>query len=165
MNTLELFKPIQAFVFDVDGVLTNGQLLLTEEGHMLRSMNIKDGFAMQWAVKQGYHVWAISGARSEGVKTRLARLGLQEIHTGIDEKIPVLQALLDKHNVTPENLLYMGDDIPDIECMKWAGFAACPADAVPEVIAVAQYVSPLAGGHGCVRDVIRKTLLLQDKWT
>lgn len=164
MNTLELFKPVHAFVFDVDGVLTNGQLLITEEGHLLRSMNIKDGWALQWAVKQGYPVWVISGARSEGVKTRLQKLGLQEVHIGIEDKLPLLQSLMAQHNIALENLLYMGDDIPDLACMKAAGFSTCPADAVPEIMAVSKYVSPLAGGQGCVRDVIRKTLLLHGKW-
>lgn len=165
MNTLELFKEVRVFVFDVDGVMTDGQLLITEEGHLLRSMNIKDGYAIQWAVKQGYHVWAISGARSEGVRTRLQKLGIEEVHIDIKDKVPVLKSLLQKHGISKEHLLYMGDDFPDLECMQFAGFPTCPADAVPEIIALSRYISPFGGGKGCVRDVIRKTMLLHDKWT
>ncbi len=164
MNLLELFAPIRTFVFDVDGVLTDGNLMLTEDGHMLRSMNIKDGYAMQLAVKKGYKVWIISGGKSEGVRLRLNKLGIQEVHIGIESKKEFLQEIAVSSMTTYESVLYMGDDIPDYAAMQVCGLPCCPADAVPEIKQVAKYISPLAGGRGCVRDVIEKVLKLNGDW-
>lgn len=164
MNLLELFAPIRTFVFDVDGVLTDGNLMLTEDGHMLRSMNIKDGYAMQLAVKKGYKVWIISGGKSEGVRLRLNKLGIQEVHIGIESKKEFLHEIAVSSQTTYESVLYMGDDIPDYAAMQVCGLPCCPADAVPEIKQVAKYISPLAGGRGCVRDVIEKVLKLNGDW-
>lgn len=164
MNILELFAPIKTFVFDVDGVLTNGSLLVTEEGHLLRSMNIKDGYAIQLAIKKGYKVWILSGARSEGVRLRLQKLGVIDVHIGIETKKELLQEIALNSKTEYESVLYMGDDIPDLAAMQLCGLPCCPADAVPEIKSVAKYVSPLKGGEGCARDVIEKVMKLNGDW-
>jgi 3-deoxy-D-manno-octulosonate 8-phosphate phosphatase (KDO 8-P phosphatase) len=161
---LDLFAPIRTFVFDVDGVLTDGTLILAEEGHMLRSMNIKDGYAMQLAVKKGYKVWIISGGRSEAVRLRLNKLGIQEVHIGIESKKEFLHDLAGKSDTAFESVLYMGDDIPDYAAMQECGLPCCPADAATEIKMVSKYISPLGGGKGCVRDVIEKVLKLNGDW-
>jgi 3-deoxy-D-manno-octulosonate 8-phosphate phosphatase (KDO 8-P phosphatase) len=164
MNILELFTPIRTFVFDVDGVLTDGSLLLTEEGNMLRSMNIKDGYAIQLAIKKGYKIWVISGGTSEAVKIRLQKLGLNDVYIGIDNKKRVLQSLIADKRTLQENILYMGDDMPDHAVMQLCGLPCCPSDAVPEIKQISKYISPFAGGKGCVRDVIEKVLKLNGDW-
>ena len=164
MNLLELFAPVTTFVFDIDGVLTDGSLLLTEDGHMLRTMNIKDGYALQLAVKKGYKVWIISGGKSEGTRIRLNKLGIQEVHIGIEHKKDLLNDLATRFNVTKEQMLYMGDDIPDYIAMQLCGLPCCPNDAVPEIKQVVKYISPFNGGKGCVRDVIEKVLKLNGHW-
>lgn len=164
MNILELFAPIRVFVFDVDGVLTNGTLLATEEGHLLRTMNIKDGYAMQLAIKKGYKIWIISGGKSEAVRARLNKLGITDVHIGIESKKEMLQEIIATSNTDYNHILYMGDDIPDYACMKLCAMPCCPADAVPEIKDVSRYISPLPGGAGCVRDVIEKVLKLNGHW-
>lgn len=164
MNILELFSPIRTFVFDVDGVLTDGSLLLTEEGGMLRSMNIKDGYAMQLAVKKGYKIWVISGGTSGAVKMRLQKLGLTDVYIGIDSKKEVLLKLIEDNHTAFESILYLGDDIPDYAVMQLCALPCCPGDAVPEIKQISKYISPFAGGKGCVRDVIEKVLKLNGDW-
>ncbi len=164
MNVLELFKPIRTFVFDIDGVLTNSQLLATEDGHLLRSVNIKDGYAIQLAVKKGYHLWIISGGNSAAMQTRFQNLGMKEAHIRVQDKKALMQELIKKYNSSPETILYMGDDMPDLQVMQMCGLPTCPADACPEVIATSKYISPVKGGMGCVRDVIEKVLKLNDDW-
>lgn len=164
MNLLELFAPIRTFVFDVDGVLTDGMLVLTEEGHMLRSMNIKDGYAMQLAIKKGYKVWIISGGRSEAVRLRLNKLGINDVHIGIESKKEVLHEIAVASKTAYDSVLYMGDDIPDYAAMQLCGLPCCPNDAVAEIKSVSKYISPLIGGQGCVRDVIEKVLKLNGDW-
>jgi len=161
---LELFAPIRTFVFDIDGVLTDGSLLLTEDGHMLRSMNIKDGYALQLAIKKGYKVWVISGGKSEAVRQRLNKLGVQEVHLGIDNKKEFLDEIAIATNTRYETILYMGDDIPDHSAMQLCGLPCCPNDAVNEIKQVAKYISPVNGGKGCARDVIEKALKLNGDW-
>jgi 3-deoxy-D-manno-octulosonate 8-phosphate phosphatase (KDO 8-P phosphatase) len=157
MNLLDFFAPIRTFVFDVDGVLTDGSLMLTEDGHMLRSMSIKDGYAMQLAIKKGYRIWIISGGRSEGVRLRLNKLGIQEVHIDIESKKEFLHEMTVGSKTTYGSILYMGDDIPDYAAMQVCGLPCCPAD-------VAKYISPYNGGKGCVRDVIEKVLKLNGDW-
>jgi len=164
MNLLELFAPIRTFVFDVDGVMTDGSLLLTEEGNALRSMNIKDGYALQLAIKKGYNVWVISGARSEGVRIRLNRLGVEKVHLGIESKKEFLHDIVVASNTSYAHVLYMGDDILDYAAMQTCGLPCCPNDAVTEIRQIAKYISPLNGGKGCVRDVIEKVLKLNGDW-
>ncbi len=161
---LSAFAQITTFVFDVDGVLTDGTLLLLPDGEMARSMNIKDGFALQLAVKQGYPVFIISGGKSNLVKERLEKLGVVEVFMGVTDKKALLQQLLAKHNLSAATTLFMGDDMPDLEAMQAVGFPCCPADACQEVKAISRYVSNLSGGYGCAREVIEKVMKLQQKW-
>ena len=164
MNILELFAPVRTFVFDVDGVLTDGSLLATEDGQLLRRMNIKDGYAIQLAIKKGYKVWILSGAKSEGVRLRLQKLGVKDVHIGIETKKELLQDIALSSQTAYESVLYMGDDIPDYAAMQLCGFPCCPFDAVAEIKAIAKYISPYKGGEGCVRDVIEKVLKLNNDW-
>jgi len=164
VNLLELFAPITTFIFDIDGVLTDGSLHLTEDGHMLRTMNIKDGYALQLAVKKGYKVWVISGGKSEGAKIRLNKLGVNEVYIGVENKIVLLEGLAMTFDVPTEQMLYMGDDIPDYAAMQFCGLPCCPSDAAAEIKQVAKYISPAGGGKGCVRDVIEKVLKLNGHW-
>jgi 3-deoxy-D-manno-octulosonate 8-phosphate phosphatase (KDO 8-P phosphatase) len=164
MNLLQLFKPIKLFVLDVDGVLTDGTILLLDNGEQARTMNIKDGYAIQLAVKKGYQFLIISGGKSEAVVKRLQKLGVQHIEMGIHNKLQVLQNYMQQLAVQPQQVLFMGDDVPDVDCMKAVGLACAPADAVQEAKAVAQYISEYAGGKTCVRDVIEKVLKLNNDW-
>lgn len=164
MNISELLAPIRCFVFDVDGVLTDGSLLVTEEGHMLRSMNIKDGYALQLAVKKNYHVWVISGGTSEAVRMRLNKLGITEVQLGVADKKEALHLLVSKYNVPQRAICYMGDDIPDYGVMQKAGLPCCPNDAVSEIKHISKYISPVNGGKGCVRDIIEQVLKLNGDW-
>ncbi|CAN5876264.1 HAD-IIIA family hydrolase [soil metagenome] len=164
MNVLTSFKNIKAFVLDVDGVLTDGSLLLLEDGQMARRMNIKDGYALQLAIKKGYHILIISGGSSDAVKLRLQKLGVVEVYMAVVDKQALLLAYIAKHSLKLEQVLYMGDDIPDLLPMKLVGLPCCPADAVPEIKSVSSYVSRINGGYGCVRDVIEKVMKLNDHW-
>jgi 3-deoxy-D-manno-octulosonate 8-phosphate phosphatase (KDO 8-P phosphatase) len=163
-NFKEKLSGIKCFVFDVDGVLTNGQLLVTHEGQQLRSMNIKDGYALQLAIKKGYHIIILSGAVSEGVLKRLNGLGLKDVHIGVQNKKSSLDQLLSDNNFTYEQVLYMGDDMPDLEAMSACGIPTCPVDAVQQIRNVCIYISDKKGGDGCVRDVIEQVMTLHNKW-
>lgn len=162
---LKKIAQIKVVVLDVDGVLTNGEVLVTESGQQLRQFFVKDGYAMQLAIKTGVPIWIISGGRSESVRSRLEGLGLHEIHIGVSNKRNVLQELLNRHRVDWQDLMYVGDDIPDYDVMREVGVAACPVDAAEEIKAISHYVSPFAGGRGVVRDVLEKVLKLQGKWS
>lgn len=164
MNILSNFKHIQVFVLDVDGVLTDGSLLLLESGEMARTMNIKDGYAMQLAIKKGYRILVISGAKSEAVVQRLQKLGISDIYMGIVDKVKVLETYLQQHHISKESTLYIGDDIPDVLAMKTVGLACCPADAATEVRSISHYICTASGGKGCVREVIEKVMLLNNHW-
>lgn len=164
MNILTSFKEIKAFVLDVDGVLTDGTLLLLDDGQMARRMNIKDGYALQLAIKKGYHILVISGGNSDAVKLRLQRLGVVEVFMNVTDKKEVFEKYMSKYELKKEQVLYMGDDIPDLVPMEMAGLSCCPADAVPEIKNIAHYISPVNGGYGCVRDVIEKVLKINDHW-
>lgn len=161
---LEKLHSVKAFIFDVDGVLTDGTVHVTESGEQLRSFNIKDGYALQLAVKRGYPVAVISGARSLGVKSRLNGLGIKSVYTGIESKMAVFEQFIAESNIAPENIVFMGDDIPDLLVMKKVGMPVCPADAVDEIKAISIYISPKSGGVGCARDIIEKVLKIQNKW-
>ena len=164
MNLLDRLTKIKTFVFDVDGVLTDGTLLVPDDGQMIRRMNIKDGYALQLALKQGYRVVIISGGTSEAVRERLNRLGVQDVYLGVKNKKETLDEYLSVKQLLAEEVLFMGDDIPDYIVMKMAGVACAPADAVPEIKHISHYISPVKGGFGCVRDIIEKVLKLQDNW-
>lgn len=164
VNFKEKLKEIKCFVFDVDGVLTNGMLHVTNDGKLLRAMNIKDGYALQLAVKKGYHVVIISGGKDEGVVIRLKNLGINDIYVGIGNKLQQLLAVMQTHHLTSEQLLYMGDDMPDVEAMKNCAIASCPYDAAPQIRDICHYISPIKGGEGCARDVIEQVLTLNNDW-
>jgi 3-deoxy-D-manno-octulosonate 8-phosphate phosphatase (KDO 8-P phosphatase) len=161
---LNKLKDITTFIFDVDGVLTDGSVYVTENGEQSRSFNIKDGYALQLAIKCGYNVCVVSGSRSKSALYRLNSLGIKDVYMGIHTKIEKLKIYLEERHVITGNVLYMGDDIPELEAMKIVGLPVCPADAVEEIKAVSLYVSPFAGGKGCARDVIEKVLKIQGKW-
>ena len=162
---LEKLNHIKAIILDVDGVLTNGILLLTESGEQLRQFNIKDGYALQLAVKKGIKVAALSGARSKGVEYRLKGLGIQDVFLGLDSKLEVYSNYLIQNDLSPDQVLFMGDDIPDLQVMKLVGLAACPLDAAEEIKSISHYISSKNGGEGCVRDIVEKVLKIQNLWT
>jgi len=157
-------RAVKAFVFDVDGVLSDGNVLVTEEGDQLRSFHVKDGYAMQLAIKKGYPIAIITGGRSEGVKKRMEGLGITDVFLSVSDKNSVFREWLTRRGLTSADILYMGDDIPDLDNMKAAGLPVCPADAVEEIKAIATYVSFCKGGRGAVRDVIEKVMKLQGTW-
>jgi len=160
----KLLNHIKAFAFDVDGVFTNGSVMLHPGGEFIRMMNIKDGFAVQHAVKMGYPIAIITGGYSKMVKKRFTSLGVQDIYMKSGIKSIPFDSFLTRYQLSADEILYMGDDLPDFEVMKRAGFPACPADAAQEIKQLSLYVSPFKGGEGCVRDIIEQVLKLQGKW-
>jgi len=165
MLILSRFKLIKTFVFDMDGVLTDGSVIVDSKNNWLRRMNIRDGYALQLAVRSGFEVMVISGSNSSYVHHRLNRLGITNVYMEVKNKGEFLKNITNENAIDLTELLYMGDDIPDYECMKMAGLATCPSDAAIEIKEIASYISPWAGGNGCVRDVIEKVLKLNNKWT
>lgn len=163
-NYKEYLQHITTFVFDVDGVLTDGTITVTTEGEMLRTMNIKDGYALKTAIDKGYHICIISGGSNEGVRSRLSGLGIKDIHLGTHNKTIALSDFLSTNDLLAENTLYMGDDLPDYHVMQEIGLPCCPQDAVPEIKNISKYVSHKKGGKGCVRDIIEQVLKVQGKW-
>jgi 3-deoxy-D-manno-octulosonate 8-phosphate phosphatase (KDO 8-P phosphatase) len=161
---LENLKNISCFIFDVDGVLTNGEVIVMPNGILVRKMNIKDGYAIQLAIKKGYHVWIISGGNSVEVKERLMNLGVKEVYMGVRDKSLLVKTLVAEHKVPLNNILYMGDDMPDYEAMKLVGIAACPNDAADDIKNIANYIALAKGGAGYKKEVIEKVLKLNDHW-
>lgn len=160
----EIMPQINTFMFDVDGVLTNGMVTVNQDGALIRTMSVKDGFALKTAITSGYNICIISGGTNEGVRERLRLLGITDIYLGAHNKIEQFEEYIDLYNIKPENVLYMGDDLPDYPVMKIVGLACCPKDAVPEIQNIAHYISQKKGGKGCVRDVIEQVLKVQGKW-
>jgi len=155
---------VKAFAFDVDGVFTNGNVLLHPGGEYVRMMNIKDGYAIQYAIKAGYPVAIITGGYSRMVKKRFAYLGVKDIYMRSTKKTEAFENFRNKYGISAENILYMGDDIPDYEVMIQAGIPVCPADAAEEIKEIAVYISHQRGGEGSVRDVVEQVLRLHGKW-
>lgn len=160
----EIMNDITTFIFDVDGVLTDSSVHITPTGEMLRIMNIRDGFAMKAAVESGYHVCIISGGSNEGVRIRLKNLGIKDIHLACPDKVQNFKEYTELYNIKPEQVLYMGDDIPDYHVMKLVGLPTCPQDASPEIKGISNYISHKNGGRGAVRDVIEQVMKVQGKW-
>jgi 3-deoxy-D-manno-octulosonate 8-phosphate phosphatase (KDO 8-P phosphatase) len=160
----EIMPQITTFMFDVDGVLTNGLIHISSTGELTRLMNTKDGFALKTAVEAGFNVCIISGGSNEGVRKRLEDLGIKDIYLGALNKVQLFEEYLNKRKINPKEILYMGDDIPDYQIMKLVGLATCPKDAVSEIQGISQYISQKKGGLGCVRDVIEQVLKVQGKW-
>jgi 3-deoxy-D-manno-octulosonate 8-phosphate phosphatase (KDO 8-P phosphatase) len=160
----KLLLNVKAFAFDVDGVFTNGAVMLHPGGEFIRMMNIKDGFAVQHAVKMGYPIAIITGGFSKMVKKRFTSLGVKDIYMKSANKSQVFDGFLAKYQLQPSEILYMGDDLPDYEVMKKSGFPSCPADAAEEIKEISLYISFKNGGEGCVRDIIEQVLRVQGKW-
>ena len=158
------YEDISTFIFDVDGVLTNSQLHATENGDLLRHMNTRDGYALKRAHKAGYTICIITGGSSKGVHHRLSNIGIKYIYSGIMDKVPTLKKFLEETEIDPDQAIYMGDDLPDLDVMKIIGNTACPKDAAHEIKSISNYISPIKGGEGCVRDIIEKIMRIQDKW-
>jgi len=164
MNVLEVFQKITTFIFDVDGVLTDGTVLVLENGLQARRMNVKDGVALQMALKKGYNVLVVSGGNSPQVVDRLNKLGVKNVFMSVNDKKTFIADYLKNNNISKEQTLYMADDLPDIAAMEMVGLPCCPADAVNDIKEVVKYISPFKGGDTCVRDVIEKVLRLNDHW-
>ncbi len=163
-NFKEDLKNIKAFVFDIDGVLSKQTVAMDNDGFPNRTINLRDGYALQLAVKKGFKVAVISGGNSEAFKKRLKLLGIDEVYLNSSEKLSIFQKLLKKENLKTDEVLYMGDDIPDYEVMQAAGVSACPLDADSEIKQISQYISDKSGGEGCVRDVIEQVMRLHGLW-
>ncbi|HEX8609577.1 MAG TPA: HAD-IIIA family hydrolase [Pedobacter sp.] len=161
---LEKLKEVTTFIFDVDGVLTDGSILASDSGEYLRSFNIKDGYALQLAVKRGYLVCVISGGKGAAMEKRFEGLGLQEVFLDASDKVEIYESLMAKYQLKPQEVLYMGDDVPDLKIMGLVGLPTCPADAVPDVKAASVYISPFDGGKTAVRDIIEKVMRIQKTW-
>lgn len=160
----EIMPQISTFIFDVDGVLTDSTVTIFPNGELVRKMNVRDGYAMKTAIDMGYNICIITGGTNEAIKSRLRGLGITDIYLGAHNKIEQLDEYLDIYSIKPENVLYMGDDIPDYPVMKIVGLPTCPKDAAPEIQEISKYISQKKGGNGCVRDVIEQVLKVQDKW-
>ena len=163
-NYKEIMNHITTFIFDVDGVLTDSSVHVTETGEMLRIMNIRDGFAMKAALESGYHVCIISGGNNEGVRIRLRNLGITDIHLASPNKVETFKEYIDLYGIQSSEVLYMGDDIPDYHVMQLVGLPTCPQDASPEIKAISKYISHKNGGKGAVREVIEQVMKVQGKW-
>lgn len=161
---IEQFGKIKGFIFDIDGVMTNGKVYVLEGQEPLRVMNIKDGYALRRAVEEGYPVVVISGGHSKAAKIRLERLGIEEVFISVTNKIELLDALVQLNQWDLSEFVYMGDDMPDLEAMSICGFKACPKDAVDELKEIATFISTKDGGEGCVRELIEKVMKVQGKW-
>ncbi|HRE49999.1 MAG TPA: HAD hydrolase family protein [Flavitalea sp.] len=164
MNILDQFKKIRAFVFDMDGVLTDGTVYVFDSGEQVRRMSIRDGFALQLAVKKGYRVAVISGGHSSGAASRLNKLGITDVFMDVKDKRSVLLQYMSDHGFSRDEVLFMGDDIPDHAAMKESDLSCAPADAAPEIKKIAGYIAIASGGMGCAREVIEKTLKLNGCW-
>ena len=165
MNYKTKLANIELFAFDYDGVFTDGTVLLMPDGSEVRQASTRDGFAVQWAVKQGLKLALLTGGSEKAVAARMVKLGVQEVHLRCEDKFESLKALCENLQIPLDKVAYMGDDIPDIIAMREVGLAACPEDAVEEVRNIAQYISPKGGGKGCVRDLLEQAMRLKGIWS
>lgn len=163
-NFKEQLHNVKAFAFDVDGVFTDGIILIHPSGELLRTSNTRDGYAVHKAVQLGFPVAIISGGKSESVRERFKGIGVTDIYLGTTDKVEALEDFRFKYGLELSDILFMGDDLPDWEVMQRVGFPTCPADAAPEIIAISAYVSSYGGGKGCVRDIIEQVLKLKGLW-
>jgi len=163
-NYKENLKKITTFIFDYDGVMTDGTLVLQHKGQPLRTANVKDGYVLQLAMKLGYNIVIISGGYSKSVENRFGSLNISDVYLSVKDKLTTFKEHIKKHNILPEQVVYMGDDIPDYRVMKAVGIPVCPADATQEIKDISVYISDKKGGQGCVRDIIEQVLKVQGKW-
>jgi len=161
---LEVLKDITTFIFDIDGVLTDGQVVIMPDGEQLRRMSTRDGYALQLAKKKGYNVAIISGGRSETVRSRFTYLGIHDVYLGSHDKLDTLDEYCLTYDIKPKNILYMGDDIPDYGVMKQVALPSCPIDAAIEIREISHFISTKKGGHGAVREAIEMVMRSQKKW-
>ena len=164
MKNLNNLSKIKCFIFDYDGVLSDGKVYMLPTGEGLRKSDVKDGYALHHAIKNGFKVAIISGGRGECMRNRLKELGITDIYLGVSYKKEVFEEYLEENDLSVDEVLYMGDDIPDYEAMQLAGIAACPANSCEEIKSISDYISPYLGGNGCVRDVIEQVMKSQGKW-
>lgn len=163
-NFKEDIAKVKALVFDVDGVFTDGSIAPTTDGDFLRFYYAKDGYAVASAIKEGYTVAIITGGRGATLERRFSMLGVKHYYANIADKLTVLRKFMEEQSLSPEQVLFMGDDIPDLDAMKHVGMAVCPSDAASEILSVSRYVSQFAGGRGCVRDIVEQVMRSQGKW-
>lgn len=163
-NYKQRLNKITTIFLDIDGVLTDGSVIIATDGEQLRNMNVKDGYALQLAVKKGYRIVIISGGRSKLMPKRFEYLGITDVFLGVDNKIECFHKFIKDNDIPLEETLFMGDDIPDCQVMREVAVATCPADAAEEIKAIAHYISHLPGGKGCVRDIIEQVMKVQGKW-
>lgn len=164
MKNLDNIHRIKCFIFDYDGVISDGGVFMLPTGEGVRRSNVKDGYALHYAVKSGYIVSVISGGTGDNMRVRMKSLGVENVMLGVSYKLDKFEDFLIENDLQAEEVLYMGDDIPDYELVKAAGIGACPADACYEIKSIADYISPFKGGNGAVRDVIEQVMKIQDKW-
>lgn len=164
MSFLDKLHDINTIILDVDGVLTDSSVYVFEDGVLMRKMNVRDGYAIKYAISKGYRVIIITGGKSAGVIKRLENLGVQEIYSGMQDKLEAIDELIEVYGLDLSASTYMGDDLPDYECLRLVGLPTCPANAAPEIREICQFISPFKGGEGCVRDLIEKILKVQGKW-
>lgn len=157
-------KKIRAIIFDIDGVLSTSTISMDQDGQPVRSLNIKDGYAIQLAVKRGLHLAIITGGKTENVRLRYEGLGVKDVHIGVSMKLSVYEYFKKKYGLLDEEVIYVGDDIPDYEIMQTCGLPCCPQDAASEIKAISKYVSPYVGGMGCGRDIIEQVLKAKGLW-
>ena len=163
-NFKEDIARVKAFVFDVDGVMTDGGIIPTPDGDFIRRYYAKDGYAMAYAIREGYKICVISGGRGEMLRRRLEMLGVERMYLNCMDKITAIKEFMADYDLVAEEVIYMGDDIPDLECMRLVGIPVCPADACMEVIEASRYVSEYNGGYGAVRDIVEQVLRVQGRW-
>lgn len=163
-NFKERLAEVEAFVFDVDGVMTDGSIMPLPDGDFLRRYNAKDGYALSYAIKHGYKVCVISGGFGSLLASRMQRLGVKHLYTNCMDKIKAIREFAESEGVNLDNVIYVGDDIPDLECMRLVGIPVCPADAATEVVEASCYVSQFGGGRGCVRDIVEQVLRAHGTW-
>ena len=163
-NFKQKLPRIKTLLFDIDGVLTNGQVLLMENGDVVRNMNSKDGFALRLAARKGYRIAIISGGNSQPVKKLLNSFGVQDVFLSQHDKLQCYKDYINEHSLNEDEILYMGDDLPDYEVMKRVGVAACPHNSASEIKDICLYISNRNGGEGCVRDIIEQVMRSQSTW-
>lgn len=163
-NFKEDLARVEAFIFDVDGVFTEGGITPIPDGDFLRTYYAKDGYAVTYAISEGFRVFIVSGGRGKLLERRFEMLKVTKAYTNIGDKPKILREIVELYGIRLENTVFMGDDIPDLPVMRMVGIPVCPSDACPEIIEASAYVSQYAGGHGCVRDIIEQVMRAQDKW-
>ncbi len=164
LNFKEALSKVTTMMFDIDGVMTDGKVLIMDSGEMVRNMNSKDGYGLHLAVTKGYRIAVISGGNNQSVKNALARTGIKDVFIQQHDKLSCYLEYLASNNLKDEEVMFMGDDLPDYEIMSRVGVAVCPNDSAIEIKQISQYVSPKNGGEGCVRDIIEQILRVQGKW-